>query len=78
MNNATITMRTISEMIEEPDALDVPGITLDTGNNRDITNSREVGDNDHRAVIFEADDHFKEADTKTKRIREQKAKYYLS
>lgn len=52
MNNATITMRTISEMIEEPDALDVPGITLDTGNNRDITNSREVGDNDHRAVIF--------------------------
>ena len=51
-NNATITMRTISEMIEEPDALDVPGITVATRNNKDINNSREMGDNDHRAVIF--------------------------
>ena len=51
-NNATITMRTISEMIEEPDALDVPDITVATNKNKDITNSREVGENDHRAVIF--------------------------
>ena len=51
-NKATIAMRTISEMIEEPDAVDVPGITVTMDNKKDITNSREVGDNDHSAVVF--------------------------